>query len=171
MPMLTSAARGSLGIQAGSPGFSTKARTRASPSTLTTPNALAFSSGTCLGREAVVLVRAHQAPIIVTFDTPDDPAYVFADIYERVRAKGYILYSGKLTTLDTFRVGCIGALGADTIRTAMQAIAAALRETGVVRLALQVGRALEQSQDQWVNHGEIQKDDSIRRGPGSRIDP
>ena len=31
--------------------------------------------------------------------------------YERVRDKGFILYPGKLTQVETFRVGCIGAIG------------------------------------------------------------
>ncbi len=53
-----------------------------------------------------------QAPIIVTFHAPVDPAYDFAEFYRRVRDKGFILYPGKLTTVDTFRVGCIGAIGA-----------------------------------------------------------
>lgn len=80
------------------------------------------------------LDRAHQAPIIVTFHAPDDPAYTFTDFYQRVRAKGFILYPGKLTVLDTFRVGCIGAIGTDVIRELLQSIAATLREMGVIRL-------------------------------------
>ncbi len=80
------------------------------------------------------LPDALQAPIIVTFHSPPDPAYDFADFYRRVREKGFILYPGKLTAVDTFRVGCIGAIGADTLRAAVTAIAASLREMGVVRL-------------------------------------
>ena len=49
-----------------------------------------------------------QAPIIVTFHAPKDPRYQFKAFYERVKAKGFILYPGKLTQVETFRVGCIG---------------------------------------------------------------
>lgn len=76
-----------------------------------------------------------QAPIIVTFHSPPDPAYSFTEFYRRVRERGFILYPGKLTAVDTFRVGCIGAIGADALRQAVAAIAAVLREMGVRRLA------------------------------------
>jgi 2-aminoethylphosphonate-pyruvate transaminase len=75
-----------------------------------------------------------QAPIIVTFHAPPDPAYDFAEFYRRVRDSGFLLYPGKLTAVDTFRVGCIGAIGPDTIGSAVSAIADALREMGVRRL-------------------------------------
>jgi 2-aminoethylphosphonate-pyruvate transaminase len=52
-----------------------------------------------------------------------------------VRERGFILYPGKLTAVDTFRVGCIGAIGADTLKRAVAAIADALNEMGVRRCA------------------------------------
>jgi 2-aminoethylphosphonate-pyruvate transaminase len=76
-----------------------------------------------------------QAPIIVTFHSPPDPAYDFGEFYRRVRERGFILYPGKLTAVDTFRVGCIGAIGADVLRQAVDAIAAVSREMGVRRFA------------------------------------
>lgn len=76
-----------------------------------------------------------QAPIIVTFHSPPDPKYGFTEFYRRVRDLGFILYPGKLTTVDTFRVGCIGAIGADALRQAVAAVAATLGEMGVRRLA------------------------------------
>jgi 2-aminoethylphosphonate-pyruvate transaminase len=84
---------------------------------------------------ATFLPDALQAPIIVTFHSPPDPKYVFAEFYARVRERGFILYPGKLTEVDTFRVGCIGAIGPDTLRAAVAAIAAVLQEMGVTRLA------------------------------------
>ena len=44
----------------------------------------------------------------MTFHAPKDPRYDFKTFYERVKAKGFILYPGKLTQVETFRVGCIG---------------------------------------------------------------
>ena len=81
------------------------------------------------------LPDALQAPIIVTFHSPPDPKYGFDEFYRRVRDLGFILYPGKLTAVDTFRVGCIGAIGADVLRQAVAAVAATLREMGVRRLA------------------------------------
>ena len=57
------------------------------------------------------LAPVIQAPIIVTCIAPDVPHYTFKSFYEAVKARGYILYPGKLTTLETFRVGCMGQLG------------------------------------------------------------
>ena len=77
----------------------------------------------------------RQAPIIVTFHSPPDPAYDFNEFYRRVRDRGFILYPGKLTAVDTFRIGCIGAIGSDTLKQAVGAVADALRDMGVRRLA------------------------------------
>ena len=74
---------------------------------------------------------AVQAPIIVTVHAPDDPAYRFDELYRRVREQGFILYPGKLTEVETFRVGCIGAVDAAPLRGAVAAIGAALRAAGV----------------------------------------
>ena len=72
-----------------------------------------------------------QAPIILTFHAPADPAYEFRAFYEAVRARGYILYPGKLTQLETFRVGCIGAIGPEEMRGAVAAVADAMKEMGI----------------------------------------
>jgi len=78
---------------------------------------------------------AIQAPIIVTFHAPADAAYDFGEFYRRVRDKGFILYPGKLTAIDTFRVGCIGAIDAKVIARAVAAIGATMNEMGVGSLA------------------------------------
>jgi 2-aminoethylphosphonate-pyruvate transaminase len=82
----------------------------------------------------------HQAPVIVTFHAPSDPNYDFQKFYDRVREKGFVLYPGKLTQVDTLRVGCIGAIDEHVIRAAVHAIADTvaeknirLHETGAVR--------------------------------------
>jgi 2-aminoethylphosphonate-pyruvate transaminase len=72
-----------------------------------------------------------QAPIIVTFHAPADPRYEFKAFYNAVKARGYILYPGKLTRLETFRVGCMGQLGEGGMAGAVQAVREALEEMGV----------------------------------------
>jgi 2-aminoethylphosphonate-pyruvate transaminase len=72
-----------------------------------------------------------QAPIILTFHAPADPRYEFKAFYEAVKARGFILYPGKLTQLETFRVGCIGAIGPDEMKQAVAAVAGAMREMGI----------------------------------------
>jgi len=77
------------------------------------------------------LTAAHQAPVIVTFHAPADPAYQFKLFYDLVREAGYILYPGKLTQLETFRVGCIGAIDHREMRQAVDAIGIALTRMGI----------------------------------------
>ncbi|MEE8393509.1 MAG: 2-aminoethylphosphonate--pyruvate transaminase, partial [Rhodospirillales bacterium] len=71
-----------------------------------------------------------QAPIIVTFHMPKDDKFVFGDFYDGLKNRGYIIYPGKLTVAETFRVGCIGALGETEMRGALEAIADTLKEMG-----------------------------------------
>jgi len=72
-----------------------------------------------------------QAPIIVTFHAPPDPKYAFKPFYDEVRNRGFILYPGKLTELETFRVGCIGAIGPEEMRQAVNAVRDSLRALGI----------------------------------------
>ena len=81
------------------------------------------------------LARGVQAPVIVTFHAPPDPNYNFKAFYEKVKARGYILYPGKLTQVETFRVGCIGAIDANEMRNVVSAVAETLREMQVQRIA------------------------------------
>jgi 2-aminoethylphosphonate-pyruvate transaminase len=72
-----------------------------------------------------------QAPIIVTFHSPTHPAYAFKRFYIRMRDSGFILYPGKLTRVDTFRIGCIGAISTSQIRAMVDAARQAFQEMGV----------------------------------------
>ncbi|HVM79552.1 MAG TPA: 2-aminoethylphosphonate--pyruvate transaminase [Stellaceae bacterium] len=83
-----------------------------------------------LGFETLLPDRL-QAPIIVTVRTPADPRFDFERFYDRLREKGYVIYPGKLTVADTFRIGCIGALGEAEMRGALAPIRATLDEFGV----------------------------------------
>jgi len=73
----------------------------------------------------------HQAPIIVTFHAPAHPAYDFKRFYAVAKARGFMLYPGKLTQVETFRVGCIGAIGRLEMQQAVNAVAATLQEMGI----------------------------------------
>lgn len=77
------------------------------------------------------LPAAIQAPIIVTFHAPKDPRYDFKTFYERVKAKGFILYPGKLTQVETFRVGCIGHVNQAEMQAAVNAVGQVLQEMEV----------------------------------------
>jgi 2-aminoethylphosphonate-pyruvate transaminase len=89
----------------------------------------------------VFLKPEIQAPIIVTFLAPADPKYAFKPFYDRVRDKGFILYPGKLTQVETFRVGCIGAIGSDEMRHAVNAVRDTLAEMGIRQVSPAPARA------------------------------
>lgn len=96
-------------------------------------NSQALSSGLQALGLRPFLPAAVQAPIIHTVHAPADPAYDFATFYARVREQGFILYPGKLTRVETFRVGCIGALDTHDIAQVVDAIGRTLRDMGLVR--------------------------------------
>ena len=57
-----------------------------------------------------LLPDALQAPIIVTFHMPQRPEFVFQRFYDGLKDRGFVIYPGKLTVADSFRIGCIGRL-------------------------------------------------------------
>jgi len=73
-----------------------------------------------------------QAPIIVTFKMPADSAFDFQAFYDSLSDQGYIIYPGKLTVAPSFRIGCIGHLGVDEMKGALDAIKATLKDMGVM---------------------------------------
>ena len=68
----------------------------------------------------------------MTFHAPADPAYGFRRFYESVKARGFILHPGKLTLVQTFRVGCIGAVGGNKMRQAVAAVADVMHQMGII---------------------------------------
>ncbi|MDP6351367.1 MAG: 2-aminoethylphosphonate--pyruvate transaminase [Alphaproteobacteria bacterium] len=83
-----------------------------------------------LGFETL-LADADQAPIIVTFAIPGDPRFEFGRFYQALHERGIVIYPGKLTDADSFRIGCIGAIGAAEIDAALAAVATVLDDMGV----------------------------------------
>ena len=78
-----------------------------------------------------LLSDALQAPIIATFHTPAHPNFVFQRFYDSLKERGYVIYPGKLTVADSFRIGCIGRLNADHMRGAIEAVRDTLDEMDV----------------------------------------
>ena len=79
-----------------------------------------------------VLLPDHlQAPIIVTFKMPADEKFDFESFYAKLSARGFVIYPGKLTVAPSFRMGCIGRMGADEMRAAVAAVEQVMAELGV----------------------------------------
>lgn len=71
------------------------------------------------------------SPIIVTFLSPSDPAFDFETFYRLLKDRGFVIYPGKLTEAETFRMGCIGDLDEAVMRRAVDAVESALNDLGV----------------------------------------
>ena len=68
-----------------------------------------------------------QGHIIVSFRFPEHPRFEFEEFYSRLSDKGYVIYPGKVSNADCFRIGCIGRLfPADFV-----ALLAAVREVQI----------------------------------------
>ena len=74
-----------------------------------------------------------QAPIIVTFHTPEDDAFDFTKFYDGLQQRGFTIYPGKLTKADSFRIGCIGQVFPDDMRAAIAAVAEVTAAMGMKR--------------------------------------
>lgn len=72
-----------------------------------------------------------QGPIITSFRCPADPAFRFGDFAARLADRGLVIYPGKLTRADCFRIGSIGRLGVTEVRRLLAAVAEVLRELGI----------------------------------------
>ena len=71
------------------------------------------------------------SPIIVTFFCPADRAFEFTKFYDLMKSEGYIIYPGKLTVVDSFRIGCIGRMNAHVMKGVVFAAKKALETMGV----------------------------------------
>lgn len=69
-----------------------------------------------------------QSHIITTFLFPEDPHFEFNEFYQRLSTKGMVIYPGKLTEVECFRIGNIGRLYESDIESLLIAIEATLLE-------------------------------------------
>jgi len=83
-----------------------------------------------LGFETLLSDR-WLSPIIVTFFCPAHENFAFSRFYELMKEKGFIIYPGKLTVVDSFRVGCIGRMDEHVMRRVVQAARESLAEMQV----------------------------------------
>lgn len=75
---------------------------------------------------ATLLPDACQSPIITSFVSPGEPGYRFEDFYQALKAKGYVIYPGKVTASPTFRIGNIGEVYPKDIEGLLEAVEASM---------------------------------------------
>jgi len=75
-----------------------------------------------LGFEMVLDQDAPQSPIITTFLYPNEADFSFQALYENLKQAGFVIYPGKVTDLNCFRIGNIGEIYLDDIERLLTAI-------------------------------------------------
>jgi 2-aminoethylphosphonate-pyruvate transaminase len=83
-----------------------------------------------LGFETLLSDR-WLSPIIVTFFCPAHKNFLFPGFYNLMKKKGFIIYPGKLTTVESFRIGCIGRMDENVMLRVVKAAEETLAEMGV----------------------------------------
>ena len=71
-----------------------------------------------------------QSPVIVTVLVPDRPGFRLDVLNAGLRDRGFVIFPGKLTSVDSFRVGCIGDVGPTQMAQFVEAAAVVLRGMG-----------------------------------------
>ncbi len=71
------------------------------------------------------------SPIITTFLCPKDPNFQFVQFYDLLKAKGFIIYPGKLTCIDSFRMGNIGAFNKQVMERLIEVVQEIVTDLGI----------------------------------------
>lgn len=69
--------------------------------------------------------------IITSFYYPNDRKFDFETFYTRLSDKGYVIYPGKVSNADCFRIGSIGHIFPNDVRALLAAIRQTLEEMGI----------------------------------------
>ena len=91
---------------------------------------------------ATFLDDTHASPIIATFHDPDDPNYDFMKFYEAMERRGFVIFPGRLTSANTFRIGVMGDLTDGDISMIIDAVVDSMAELGVTNTAPKEDRVI-----------------------------
>ena len=72
-----------------------------------------------------------QSYLITSFHFPNDPAFTFEAFYRNLSDRGMIIYPGKISQVDLFRIGSIGRIFESDVRALLGAIRGALDDMGI----------------------------------------
>ena len=82
---------------------------------------------------APLLPEQRQSPIITALYSPTHPDYRFVDFYQRLKAQGFVIYPGKVSQADCFRIGNIGDVTPARVGDLLTAMASACYWQGDAR--------------------------------------
>lgn len=77
------------------------------------------------------LAPQDQGYIITSFRYPDDPAFNFERFYDALNARGYVIYPGKVSDADCFRIGNIGRIFESDLRDLLGVVKDIIQECGI----------------------------------------
>jgi 2-aminoethylphosphonate-pyruvate transaminase len=77
------------------------------------------------------LTPEDQGYIITSFRYPQSPRFDFQEFYDRLNERDYVIYPGKVSDADCFRIGNIGRIFQSDVRDLLAAIASVLQEMHV----------------------------------------
>ncbi|KAI3385688.1 hypothetical protein SNEBB_000467 [Seison nebaliae] len=80
-----------------------------------------FDEGGCVGRMKQIAPSNEQGWVITTFHYPNNN-FDFQSFYERLKERKIVIYPGKLTSVNSFRLGNIGDLHEDDIEYLVRSI-------------------------------------------------
>ncbi|MNZ82845.1 2-aminoethylphosphonate--pyruvate transaminase [compost metagenome] len=66
------------------------------------------------------------SPIITTFFCPEHPNFEFKRFYDELKHRQFIIYPGKLTLAESFRIGHIGQIDEGIVAELLDAVADSL---------------------------------------------
>jgi 2-aminoethylphosphonate-pyruvate transaminase len=64
-----------------------------------------------------------QSPIITTFISPKSSEFDFVEFYNRLKNRGFVIYPGKVTDYQCFRIGNIGDIHANDMENLIATVA------------------------------------------------
>ena len=81
-----------------------------------------------------LLDEKFQSPIITSFLYPTDIDFKFNHFYEKLKKNGYVIYPGKISQTNTFRIGNIGDVHKKDIKKLISKIEKYLIKTKKIKI-------------------------------------
>lgn len=73
-----------------------------------------------------LLADEYQSPFITSFYSPENEKYNFKTFYDMLKAKGFVIYPGKVSQISAFRIGNIGHVFPEDMERLVKTIEASM---------------------------------------------
>jgi 2-aminoethylphosphonate-pyruvate transaminase len=79
------------------------------------------------------LAPEHQSHIITSFRYPKHPNFDFSRFYQHLSQRGFVIYPGKVSDADCFRIGTIGHIFPEDLKALIAAVGQTLDDMRIAR--------------------------------------